>query len=144
MLKSVIFCLLAVIVSAQTNTQKQHIKKIIEFSYIDGVYNQNESKIRKGFHKNFVMKSMTKDGLIKSTTLDKWVEGINKWKERIEKENSPKNKITFKIPLVDITSKVAVAKVLVFKNNRQAYTDYFSLYHFPNGWKIVSKAFTSH
>lgn len=44
---------------------------------------------------------------------------------------------------VDITG-TAVVKLQLFINGEHEYTDYFGLYRFSDGWRIVTKVFQSH
>ena len=40
--------------------------------------------------------------------------------------------------------KAAVAKVALFRDGKQIFTDYISLYRFDEGWKLVAKTFHRH
>jgi len=45
---------------------------------------------------------------------------------------------------VDVTGNSAMVKMEIHEDSKQIYTDYFLLYKFDDGWKIVSKTFYSH
>jgi hypothetical protein len=45
---------------------------------------------------------------------------------------------------VDVTGNAASAKVMVSENGEHIFTDYFGLYRFDSGWKIVNKIFQGH
>ena len=45
---------------------------------------------------------------------------------------------------VDVTGGTAMVKLQLWINDEHVYTDYFSLYRFSDGWKIVLKVFASH
>jgi hypothetical protein len=45
--------------------------------------------------------------------------------------------------LVDVAGNAAVAKLDVYRNDEFYSTDYMLLYKFVDGWKIVSKVYTT-
>lgn len=45
---------------------------------------------------------------------------------------------------VDVTGDAAVVRLELHRDGKHTFTDYLSLYRFPEGWKIVSKTFQSH
>ncbi|HET8648387.1 MAG TPA: nuclear transport factor 2 family protein [Vicinamibacteria bacterium] len=45
---------------------------------------------------------------------------------------------------IDVTGNAAVAQVQLHRNGKHTFTDFLSLYRFPDGWKIVGKIFHSH
>jgi len=46
--------------------------------------------------------------------------------------------------MVNVTGNAAVARVEIYRDGKHAFTDYLSLYKFPDGWLIVGKIFQAH
>ena len=57
---------------------------------------------------------------------------------------SPKPAIKAEYAVVDVEGNAAVARVEIYRDGKHTFTDYLSLYKFPDGWKIVGKIFQSH
>lgn len=123
--------------------QKQRVQQVVQSAYIDGFANLvNVPAMEKGFHPSFEMLWL-QQGTVEKTPLSDWLEGA---KRRVAKATgAPPNIIyTSEFQQIDITGSVAVAKVAVYQAGKLAYTDYFSLYQFAEGWRIVSKVGHSH
>ena len=45
---------------------------------------------------------------------------------------------------MDVTGNAATVRLELYRDGKHAFTDYLSLYRFPDGWKIVSKTFQAH
>lgn len=123
-------------------SEKQAIIKILEEAYIEGVHRQADLRLmKKGFHPDMNMLVFENDDI---TKVD--VETWNKAEVEAKNSNPDHSKIVtdYKFALVDETNEAAMAKVLIFKDKTLTYTDYFLLYKFNDGWKIVSKIFASH
>jgi hypothetical protein len=80
--------------------------------------------MRGGVHPSFRM-LVLKDGVLTPVTLDEWA-------ARIEFTD------------VDVTGDAAVVRLELHRGGKHTFTDYLSLYRFPDGWKIVSKIFHAH
>lgn len=124
------------------NKQQKDIINTINTAYAEGLQNEGDSlKIDQGFHPDFYLL-----GKGDSLALRKYA--ITDWRNR-----QIKNKASGKLPrpadrevsliydFIDITGDVAVAKVNYFEGELQTYVDYISLYHYGNGWKIISKIY---
>jgi Putative lumazine-binding len=59
-------------------------------------------------------------------------------------EATPRPAIRHEFTSVDVTDDAAVARVEIYRDGTHAFTDYLSLYRFPDGWRIVSKIFQAH
>lgn len=120
---------------------ENEIRDIIVRSYINGIHgSQVKEEIMGGFHESFRM-LVKKDNSLVPVTIDQWLENI-----KIMKTQFPQlwNKETvYKTLNVDITGNAAAVKIEVFKGDKYFSTDYMLLYNFEDGWKIVSKIFTS-
>ena len=72
------------------------------------------------------------------------------WIARIEASNAarkadaPKPTTTADIQVLDRVGDSAVVRVNLFRDGKQIFTDYISLYRFDAGWKLVGKIFHRH
>ena len=55
----------------------------------------------------------------------------------------PDRVVSAEIPTVDIAGNAAVARAQVYYDGEHVFTDYMSLYRFPEGWRIVAKIFNN-
>lgn len=121
--------------------EENKIRDIIVRSYINGIHgSQRKEDIMGGFHESFRM-LVKKDNSLVPVSVDQWLENI-----KIMKMQAPQlwNEGTFyKILNVDISGSAAAVKIEVFKGDMYFSTDYMLLYNFEEGWKIVSKIYTS-
>ena len=49
-----------------------------------------------------------------------------------------------KFLVVDVTGSAASVKLELHQGDKRIFTDYLSLYKFPDGWKIVGKIYYRH
>lgn len=118
------------------------IQEVVDAAYVQGIHNDRDpEKIRAGFHESFIMLIQTDEG-IRQVTRDGWIERIEASKNRGDGKARPETTAT--ITVLDHIGKAAVAKVDVFREGQQIFTDYMSLYKFEDGWKLVGKTFHSH
>ena len=99
--------------------------------------NRDSVAVRKGFHPDFVMKVYADDQMIHAS-LDMWLGRM-----KLDGVKNPK-KIEHEFGSIDVTGNAATAKMEIFIDSKHVYTDYFLLYKFEDGWKIVGKIFYSH
>ncbi len=127
---------------AENDKEKAAIEKVIENAYIKGVHTEwDADAARGGFHPEFVMLILEKDG-IRKLPIAEWVKSIERNKQN--NPEGPRDEITYEIPMVDVTGDAAVAKIELYKDGMHIFTDYMSLYKFADGWKIVGKIFQRH
>jgi len=116
--------------------EKEAIKTIIESAYIDGLQNKRDfPAIKKGLVSGFNLIHNKQDKIVK-VSRDNWIAKMN--------PKPPKLKTEYKLAMIDITDDAAIAKVELFRNGKQVFTDYMSLYKLNTGWKIVSKIYHRH
>jgi Putative lumazine-binding len=124
--------------------EKTAIKNVILSAYCDGIGNVGDVEaIKKGFYKDFKLYGLNKD------KKEMWMYPIQKWmasvaKKKAEGKYPPKEKITFKFPMIDVVGHAAMAKIKFYKGEKLAYSDFLSLYKFNDGWKIVAKIYFEH
>jgi hypothetical protein len=116
------------------------IKEVVDRGYVQGVHNDADgAKIRGGMHESFIMFVRNGDA-VTQLTRDAWIERI----EAGKKPDTPRAKTTADITVLDRSGDSAVVRVNLFRNGKQVFTDYISLYKFEGGWKMVGKIFYRH
>ena len=131
----------AVLAAAAAPADVDAVKAVVKSAYVEGVHAKGDvALMRAGFHPSFRM-LVLKDGALSPVTLDEWA-------ARIEKDASAKRfarpGIRADFESVDVTGDAAVVRLELFRGGKHAFTDYLSLYRFPDGWKIVSKIYQAH
>ena len=118
------------------------IKKVIEEAYMDGIYRTlDRETVESGFHKDFRM-LVLRDNEIRKVSIDGFLDLMEAskaknpeiWRSRVCRPV---------FHLVDVAGSAAVAKLDVYINDEFYSTDYMLLYKFDDGWKIVSKVYTT-
>ncbi len=127
--------------TAQTD-EKAAVKAVVQSAYVEGVHVKGDAALmRAGFHPDFRM-LVLRDGKLTAVTLDEWAGRIEA--KAKENPNAPPAPVTAEFTQIDVTGNAAVAKVDIYRNGKHTFTDYLSLYKFPDGWKIVGKIFQAH
>lgn len=122
---------------------ESEVKTLIETSYINGAFNDlDPDAMEKGFHEEFAIFSADGEKLGKYP-IDRWVNSVRNRKNSSDFDAS-NNQWEHKFASVDVTGNSASAKVELFKDGKQVYTDYLSLLKFESGWKIVAKVYHQH
>ena len=133
----------AAIAFAQTPDDNAAIKEVVDRAYVHGVHiDADPEKMRSGMHDSFVMLVRNGDA-VTSLTRDAWIARIEAGKAQ-QKPDAPKPKTTAEIDVIDRVGDAAVARVKLFRDGKQIFTDYISLYRFESGWKLVGKVFHRH
>ena len=123
---------------ASDNQDVTAIKTVLEDAYVNGIHiNRDSIAVRNGFHPSFVM-FVYDDGEIINATLDMWLGRLN-----LDGTKNPIN-IEHEFGFVDVNGNAATARMEIYEDSKHKYTDYFSMYKFEEGWKIVGKIFYSH
>ena len=116
--------------------QEAEIRKVIEL-YTQGTYEGNAEKLEESFHEKAVMNGYLAGQLILAAP-DVFIADICK---------SPMNQTDFDYsPIVtelSIEDKVATVTLVESYPGDLNFTNYFHLIDDGNGWKIISKTFTS-
>ena len=116
------------------------IKSVVKAAYVDGVHAKpSAAAMRAGFHPAFRM-LVLKDGAISGVTLDEWAGRIEMGAAFCGTRPDVRHEFT----TVDVTGDAAVVRLELYRGGKHAFTDFLSLYRFPDGWKIVSKTFQAH
>lgn len=114
------------------------IRAVIENAYVRGVFvDQNPDAVRAGFHPSFLLSVHDADSVI--------VVPLEVWLNVLDLSGKPSgDEVRHVLERIDVTGGTAMVKLQLWINNEHVYTDYFSLYRFSDGWKIVMKVFASH
>lgn len=115
------------------------VKRVVVEGYVKGVKQEgNPAAVRENFHKDFTM-LVKRNDLLQKVTRDDWIEGMIAYKK--EQKGVSSETVDYKLPNVDVAGDAAVVRVDIYSKGRYDYTDYFSLYRFSDGWKIVNKIY---
>ena len=118
------------------------VQAAIQSAYVDGVHVKlDPAKMRKGFHPDFRM-LVLKDGKMTAIALEEWIGRMETGAKKNPDAPRPASKAAF--PMVNVTGTAAVARVEIDRDGKHTFTDYLSLYKFPDGWLIVGKIFQAH
>jgi len=130
----------SVVLRAQAGPEEEAIKALVQTAYVDGLINLGDlDKTRAGFHPDFVLLGV-QDGKLTRLPIADWIAGTEK--RKAQGQASPQ--MTCQILQVDVTGNAAVVKLELHRGNTHVFTDYLSLYKFPDGWKIVGKIYHRH
>lgn len=122
-------------VNAQTENSKSEIEEITEtlMNYIDGTANGDLEKLRKAFHSDFNLYSVTKEDSLRIWKGQDYIGGI--------KPGEKANRVG-RIISIDFEKDAAIAKAEILIPNWRIFTDYFLLLKYEGSWKIVQKSYT--
>jgi hypothetical protein len=112
------------------------IVAVVQRGYVEGIHlDADADKVRSGMHDSFVMFIRTEEG-VNQLTRDAWIARL-----KPRAADAPRPNIKSKIVVLDRTADAALVKVDLFRDDKQVFTDYISLYRFKDGWKMVAKTF---
>jgi len=126
---------LGLIANAQTENSKTEIEQITEtlMDYIEGTANGEPDRLRKAFHPDFNLYSVTKEDSLRIWTGKDYVGKI---------KVGEKNNRIGRIISIDFEKDAAIAKAEIVIPNWRIFTDYFLLLKYEGSWKIVHKSYT--
>jgi hypothetical protein len=138
---AVILALLCAVPAAAAD--KDDVVRVVTDAYIKGVHiNRDAAAMRAGFHPDFRMLVLGADGKMSAVTLEDWAGRVEK---AAANPNAPKlPAVKYEFTHVDIQGTAAVVRVELWRDGVLTFTDYLSLYKFPEGWKIVGKIYFTH
>lgn len=120
---------------AQNEDSKSEIEQITEtiMNYIDGTANGEPNKLRKAFHPDFNLYSVTAEDSLRIWIGNDYVNNF--------KEGKKSNRIG-RIISIDFEKNAAIAKAEIVIPNWRIFTDYFLLLKIEGSWKIIHKSYT--
>ncbi|MEZ4939544.1 MAG: nuclear transport factor 2 family protein [Saprospiraceae bacterium] len=121
--------------NAQSESSKSEIEEITAtlMNYIDGTANGEIDKLRKAFHPDFNLYSVTKEDSLRVWKGEDYIGGI---------EQGKKSNRIGRIISIDFENDAAIAKAEILIPNWRVFTDYFLLLKYEGSWKIVHKSYT--
>jgi len=118
------------------------IKEAVDRAYVQGVHKDADpEKMRSGMHESFIMFVRNDQG-VTHLTRDAWIERMASAKKPAA--DAPKPEIKADLEVLDRTESAAVVRVKLFRDGKQIFTDYISLYKVGSDWKLVGKIFQRH
>jgi hypothetical protein len=134
--------LAATAAAAQSTGGDAAIREAVDRGYVQGVHvDADPGKIRGGMHESFIM-FVRNGNEITALTRDAWIARIEASKAQAKPAARPETKAD--IEVLDRQGDTAVVRVNLFRDGKQIFTDYISLYRFESGWKMVGKVFQRH
>jgi Putative lumazine-binding len=125
---------------AQGPSEEAAIKALVLAAYVDGLQNLGDlEKTKAGFHPDFVLLGL-RDGALTRLPIAEWIASAGKRKA----DGAKPPLTTCKFLTVDVTGSAALVKLELHQNDKRVFTDYLSLYKFPDGWKLVGKIYYRH
>ena len=121
--------------NAQVEDSQSEIQQITEtlMDYIDGTANGEPDRLRKAFHPDFNLYSVTKEDSLRIWEGKDYVGNT--------KEGQKSNRIG-RIISIDFENNAAIAKAEILIPDWRVFTDYFLLLKYEGSWKIVHKSYT--
>ena len=129
-----LFLLAGLLASAQSASKKSDFDQITEalMDYIEGTANGQPERLRKAFHPDFNLYTVTNDSL--------WIRSGEQYISNI-KVGEKANRVG-RILSVDYEKDAAMAKAEIEVPGWRIFTDYFLLLKYEGAWKIVQKSYT--
>lgn len=124
----------------QDFSEKNGIERLITETYLVPVYlKTNLEIIKTGFHEKFSMYVLANNEFsIRSR--DEWIERLKKARE----QETKKNTYAWLFELIDVEDQTAMVKIRITENGELKYVDFLTLYKFKDGWKVITKQFTTY
>jgi hypothetical protein len=102
-------------------------------NYIEGTANGEPERLKKAFHPDFNLYTVTEDDSLRIRKGEQYVSNI--------KPGEKSNRIG-RIISIDYENNAAIAKAEIVIPNWRIFTDYFLLLKYEGSWKIVHKSYT--
>lgn len=120
---------------AQVENSKSEIEQITSTltDYIEGTANGEPDRLRRAFHPDFNLYTVTEEDSLRIRSGEKYISDI--------KEGTKANRIG-RIISIDYEQDAATAKVEIVIPNRRIFIDYFLFLKYEGSWKIVHKSYT--
>ena len=141
MIKTIKFGIIGILIlfginaNAQTENSKSEIEQITTTlkDYIEGTANGEPERLRKAFHPDFNLYTITTEDSLRIRSGEKYISNV--------KEGEKSNRIG-RIISIDYEKDAAIAKAEILIPNWRIFTDYFLLMKYEGSWKIVHKSYT--
>lgn len=122
-------------INAQSENSKSEIEQITNtlMDYIEGTGNGNSERLRRAFHPDFNLYTVTEEDSLRIRSGEKYISNV--------KEGEKTSRIG-RIISIDYEKDAAIAKAEILIPNWRVFTDYFLLLKYEGSWKIVHKSYT--
>ncbi|MDW7761544.1 MAG: nuclear transport factor 2 family protein [Acidobacteriota bacterium] len=129
---------------AEEVSEEEEIKVLVLSAYVDGLINAGDlDKTRAGFHPQFVLLGL-QNGDLTRLPITEWIASVEKRKAQAQAQDHKPPLMTGRFLDVDVTGTAAMVKIELHREGVHIFTDYLTLYKFPDGWKIVGKIYFRH
>ncbi len=120
---------------AQVDTSQSDIAQITAtlMDYIEGTANGEPERVRKAFHPDFNLYTVTQEDSLRIRSGEEYIQGI--------KQGEKSDRIG-RIIAIDYENNAAMAKAEIVIPGWRIFTDYFLLLKYEGSWKIVQKSYT--
>lgn len=121
--------------NAQTENSQSDLEQIIStlMDYIEGTANGEPERLRKAFHPDFNLYTITTEDQLRIRSGEKYIANF--------KQGEKSDRIG-RIISIDFEKDTAIAKAEILIPNWRIFTDYFLLMKYEGSWKIVHKSYT--
>jgi hypothetical protein len=128
-------CLCGAKTYAQTDNSKSEFEQITEtlMNYIEGTANGEPDRLKKAFHPDFNLYTVTEEDSLRIRSGEQYIAGI---------KTGEKSDRIGRIISIDYENDAAIAKAEIIIPNWRIFTDYFLLLKYEGSWKIVQKSYT--
>ena len=130
-----ILLLLAIFLGTLSIKAQTEIEKINKplMDYIEGTANGEPDRLRRAFHPDFNLYTVTTQDNLRIRSGAKYIANIKEGK---------KNNRKGRIISIDFEGNAAIAKAEIVIPNWRVFTDYFLLLKYEDQWKIVHKSYS--
>lgn len=120
---------------AQSDTTQSDLAQITAtlMDYIEGTANGEPERLRRAFHPDFNLYTVTQEDSLRIRSGEEYIQGI--------KEGEKSDRIG-RIIAIDYENNAAMAKAEIIIPGWRIFTDYFLLLKYEGSWKIVQKSYT--
>jgi len=123
------FCTFA---QPESKSEIEQISKTI-MHYIEGTANGEPERLKKVFHPDFNLYTITEKDSLRIRSGKKYISSI--------KKGTKSNRLG-RIISIDYENNAAMAKAEIVIPNWRVFTDYFLLLKYEGEWKIIQKSYT--
>ena len=120
---------------SQSDTTQSDIAQITAtlMDYIEGTANGEPERLRRAFHPDFNLYTVTQEDSLRIRSGEEYIQGI--------KVGEKSDRIG-RIIAIDYENNAAMAKAEIIIPGWRIFTDYFLLLKYEGSWKIVQKSYT--
>ena len=120
---------------AQSDTTQSDLAQITAtlMDYIEGTANGEPERLRRAFHPDFNLYTVTQEDSLRIRSGEEYIQGI--------KVGEKSDRIG-RIIAIDYENNAAMAKAEIIIPGWRIFTDYFLLLKYEGSWKIVQKSST--